>query len=209
MLRARSSLSGIPLLPRSEEGQRPAAARTDAKCRREPRCGYGGGGGREEEEELRSPGPGASPLTALGSDAFPESRRERNKVFLVVFFSSFRFFSRSVVFPSAFTLCNLQPRRLPPYLAAQVRKHVLFPLLLSAGLFSSHELLPFSCHFGEGVLLPGLSFWGAAPPASSGCSLSCASTCGAAVAVQLRGAEAGAAERALPGRPLRGAALGR
>lgn len=44
-------------------------------------AGGGGGGGRREEEELRSPGPGASPLTALGSDAFPESRRERNKVF--------------------------------------------------------------------------------------------------------------------------------
>lgn len=57
------------------------------RCRAEPRrvggscaAAAGGGGRREEEEELRSPGPGASPLTALGSDAFPESRRERNKV---------------------------------------------------------------------------------------------------------------------------------
>lgn len=40
--------------------------------------------------------------------------------------------------------------------------HVFFPLLFSAGffIFYLHDLLPFPCHFGEGVSFLGLFFGG-------------------------------------------------
>lgn len=90
---------GFPLLrcqqqrqPKSRRSSRDLRTRAGGPgpCRDEAlraggSCAAEGGGGRREEEELRSTGPGASPLTALGSDAFAESRRERNKVWF--FFS--------------------------------------------------------------------------------------------------------------------------
>lgn len=176
-----------------------------AKCRREPRCGCEGGGGREEEEEeLRSPGPGASPLTALGSDAFPESRRERNKVFWWVFSLSAFSLSRWSFLPCLpFAICSPGgPRRTSrrrwgsAFCSLSCFPRVYF---LRTSCFRSPAILERGC-FSRGFNL-GVP--------SSGCRPSCTSTCGAAGAAQLRRAEAGTAEQALPGSPLRGSALGR
>lgn len=82
------SIEGQAKICKKEQGGGQPGARRSRLCSTGSCClrAGGGEGRREEKEELRSPGPGASPLTALGSDALSESRRERNKVWLPFFF---------------------------------------------------------------------------------------------------------------------------
>lgn len=192
---------------RSSQDLRKKGRGEPGRCQAEPRrvggsCAAAAGGGRREEEELRSPGPGASPLTALGSDAFPESRRERNKVWGPPPALSFT--------PSPPPLCSLLlrvPPQAPPTAAvlrfAGEQTHFLpSPAFRGFIYFLFAQFVSVSLPFCRGGVFPEAFFWGCAGECCfvCGCRMRRTSTCG--------GAGGGLGRAALRGRGSRAPAAG-